>query len=146
MVLRQALFRSNSFNTTESKDYFINPNCFGDDLAGWFVAELKGRNIKVQPEPGQEDFGWYIVFEHKGVEYNLLMGFRQGEEQSQEGDWLLWIERTGIVNALLGRRKRIPAEVALIIHKLMSQSPIIRDIRWFEEEDILEEKPSSIPA
>ena len=33
-------FRSSAFNTTESKDYFINECCFGDDAARWIIERL----------------------------------------------------------------------------------------------------------
>jgi hypothetical protein len=32
-------FESTAFNMAEPKDYFINPCCFGDDVATWLAAE-----------------------------------------------------------------------------------------------------------
>ena len=57
-----ATFKSNLFNSTETKDYFINPNCFGDDVAKWLLQELRAKGIKTDKEPGQEDFGWFFDF------------------------------------------------------------------------------------
>lgn len=36
-------FESTAFNMAEPKDYFINPCCFGDDLAKWLIDELANR-------------------------------------------------------------------------------------------------------
>jgi hypothetical protein len=57
-------FKSSAFNTSEPKPYFINPGCYGDDVAKWLTRELRGRGFKTDEEPGQEDFGWYFNFEH----------------------------------------------------------------------------------
>ena len=57
-----AVFESRAFNHTEPKEYFINPCCFGDDLARWLMEELAQQGIGVDDEPGQEDFGWYFEF------------------------------------------------------------------------------------
>ena len=40
-------FRSSAFNTTQPKDYFINPGCFGDDVAKWLMGELRAPVTKV---------------------------------------------------------------------------------------------------
>ena len=42
-VLRNVVFRSDAFNTSETKDYFINECCFGDDLARWLIEQLRAR-------------------------------------------------------------------------------------------------------
>src|SRR5215204_1450671 len=33
-------FRSTRFNCTVPKDFFINPNCYGDDVAEWLSQKL----------------------------------------------------------------------------------------------------------
>jgi hypothetical protein len=34
-------FESTAFNMAEPRDYFINPCCFGDDVAIWLIGELR---------------------------------------------------------------------------------------------------------
>src|SRR5580700_9256202 len=34
-------FESTAFNLAEPKNCFINPCCFGDDLAKWLIGELR---------------------------------------------------------------------------------------------------------
>src|SRR5436309_11843745 len=55
-------FQSGVFNTTERRPYFINDACYGDDVARWIISELHLRGIPSDPEPGQEDFGWYVTY------------------------------------------------------------------------------------
>ncbi|HET6326867.1 MAG TPA: hypothetical protein VFG04_19470 [Planctomycetaceae bacterium] len=69
-------FQSSTFNTSEPRDYFINDCCYGDDLARWFIAELRGRGIRTDSEPGQEDFGWYLGFRVADTDYHLVLGHR----------------------------------------------------------------------
>jgi hypothetical protein len=54
-------FTSLLFNTSSQKAYFINPGCFGDDVAKWLADQL--RNQGHEDMPGQEDFGWYFIFQ-----------------------------------------------------------------------------------
>lgn len=130
-------FKSAAFNTTESKDYFINPCCFGDDVAKWLMAELKQRGFQTVGEAGQEDFGWYFTFQAGGIEHDFIIGFRPDEEESAEGDWIGWLERrTGLISSLFGGRKRgIQPAAAQAIHAVLTGSPQIQDVRWHERQD-----------
>ena len=58
-----ARFKSAKFNTTEARDYFINDNCFGDDLATFLREKLSARGIN-PVEPWQEDWGWQFETEN----------------------------------------------------------------------------------
>lgn len=50
-------FESTAFNLAEPKNCFINPCCFGDDLAKWLIGELRKHGLETDDEPSQEDFG-----------------------------------------------------------------------------------------
>jgi hypothetical protein len=39
-------FESTAFNMAEPKEYFINPCCFGDDVAEWLIGELPRQGPK----------------------------------------------------------------------------------------------------
>ena len=129
-------FKSSAFNTTASKDYFINPGCFGDDVAKWFMAELRTKGIETDKEPGQEDFGWYFNFALPEGKHCLVIGFRPGDDK-EEGTWIGWLERAcGFVGSLLGGRKRgISTSAVGAIQKVLSGSSKIRDIRWHVRSD-----------
>ena len=38
-------FESTTFNMSEPKEYFINPCCFGDDVATWLIGELRKQGL-----------------------------------------------------------------------------------------------------
>jgi hypothetical protein len=147
-IRRNFIFQSAAFNTTESKDYFINECCFGDDLARWIIERLKARGIHSESEPGQEDFGWYMTFRIGETDYDLVIGYRPGDE-GQLGDWMCTVERSaGLVGSLLGARKRgIQADALEALHSLLSTAPEISNLRWFTDDDYRsEENGQKTPA
>jgi hypothetical protein len=147
-IRRNFIFQSAAFNTTESKDYFINECCFGDDLARWFIERLKARGIHSELEPGQEDFGWYMTFRVGETDYDLVIGYRPGDE-GQLGDWMCTVERSaGLVGSLLGARKRgIEGDALEALYRLLSAAPEISNLRWFTDDDYRsEENGQKTPA
>lgn len=50
-------FRARLFENREPKPHFINPNCFGEDLAAWLLERLKASPLSFSA-PIQEDYGW----------------------------------------------------------------------------------------
>src|SRR6267378_7831977 len=119
-------FNSKAFNMVEPKDYFINPCCFGDDVAKWLINELRKQGVKADEQPGQEDFGWYLNFEITGKGHTLVIGHRPSGE-SEAGIWIGWLERnTGFIGSLFGGRKRgIQPSAIQAIHRILSDSALI---------------------
>jgi len=128
-------FESSAFNTTESKQYFVNPRNYGDDVAKWMIAALQKAGVQTDDEPGQEDFGWYFEFRVPEGQHCAAVGFRPGDPAPQ-GCWIAWIERSrGLLGSLSGGRQRgIAASAAAAIHATL-QSAEIRNIRWHEKKD-----------
>ena len=56
------LFKTNRFNLSKVGEHFINPCCFGEDLAAWLRIKLSERDVEVR-EPYQEDWGRLEAFE-----------------------------------------------------------------------------------
>lgn len=142
-------FESTAFNMTDSKDYFINPTCFGDDVAKWLIGELRKEGVETDEKPGQEDFGWYLNFETKGMAHTFVIGHRPTGE-SEAATWIGWLERSrGFIGSLLGGRKRgIQLTAVEIIHRILSRSPLIRGVRWHFQRDFdkgYEESGASSP-
>ena len=129
-------FESTAFNMDEPKEYFINLCCFGDDVAKWIIGELRKQGVKADEKPGQEDFGWYLNFEVAGSGHCLVIGHRPTGE-SEAGTWIGWLERgRGFIGSVLGGRERgIQPLAAEAIHKVLSSSPLIRDVRWHFQRD-----------
>jgi hypothetical protein len=129
-------FESTAFNMTEPKDYFINPYCFGDDVAEWLMRELRKQGARTDERPGQEDFGWYLNFEAAGVGHTFVIGHRPRGE-TELGTWIGWLERKrGLIRSILGSRKRgIQAAAAQAIHQILTGSPVVHDVRWHFQRD-----------
>ncbi len=126
-------FESSAFNTTEPREYFINPNCFGDDLAKWLLAALRRAGLKADEEPGQEDFGWYFDFTVPEGEHCVVVGFRPGDPAPQ-GCWIAWLERSrGFLGSLFGGRQCGIAPSAVAALHAALQAPEIRNLRWHEK-------------
>jgi hypothetical protein len=131
-----ATFRSSAFNSSVSKPTYVNPECYGDDVAVWLMAQLRARGLEADQEPGAEDFGWYSRFNHNGKRYCAVVGYRPGDG-ANEGEWVVWLEReVGFLGSLLGRRDRaIQLETARLLHEVLSASEDLRDIRWHFKRD-----------
>ena len=128
------VFRTTAFNTTTQKPYFLNPGCFGDDVSRWMIAALRQRGVKTAEEPGQEDFGWYMLFEVDGQEHCFVLGYRPGDTE-HEGDCIGTLERSrGLVGSLLGRRQiGVNPKAVQLVHELVSGLPDVSDICWHHE-------------
>jgi len=126
-------FRSTTFNCTESKDYFINDCCFGDDVARWLIHQLRSRGVRTADEPGQEDFGWYFTFYVGTTEHCFVVSF-QPNDPSTGDQWLGWVERhKGLLGSILGGRKRgILPEAVQMIDVALKESPDIQRVTWYE--------------
>jgi hypothetical protein len=128
-------FESSAFNARESKDYFINPGCFGDDLARWLIAALRRAGLATDDEPSQEDFGWYFEFKVPEGEHCIVVGLRPGDPEPQDC-WIAWLERSrGFLGSVFGGRQRgIAPSAAAALHAAL-QAPEIRNVRWHEKKD-----------
>src|SRR5690242_1220000 len=99
-------FESTAFNMTKPRDYFINPCCFGDDVAGWIISQLRKQGIRTDEKARQEDFGWYLNFVADGIDHTLVIGHRLTGE-TEAGTWIGWLERKhGFIASISGGRMR----------------------------------------
>jgi hypothetical protein len=130
-------FKSDAFNRSEAREYFINPNCFGDDVARWLIKRLREASVDTDGEPDQEDFGWYFNFSVPEGRHCCVLGYRPGDADDPDGEWIASLERSrGFLGSLFGRRDHeiAPSAVAAI-HGALSDSTEIRDIRWHRKQD-----------
>jgi hypothetical protein len=130
-------FESTAFNMAEPKDYFINPACFGDDVAMWLIDELRKQGLTTDEKPGQEDCGWYLNFDVAGTAHTLVIGHRPAGE-TEAGTWIGWLERRrGFLGSLVGGRDRgIQPAAVEAIDRLLSNSSLVRDVRWQFRQDL----------
>jgi hypothetical protein len=123
-------FHNSRFNTSESRDYFINPCCFGDDVARWLIAQLRGEGYETDEAPGQEDFGWFFNFTVSFHKHCLVIGLQPGDDD-EEATWIGWVELSRrFTPSLLGRDGGVESAAVNAIHKALSAAPSTRNIRW----------------
>lgn len=124
-------FKSDAFNTTVPKEDFINPTCYGDDVCRWLAGQLQAKGVKCEKESGQEDFGWYLLFQVGDVEHCLVVAY-QAMQPPSSGYWIGEVERhRGFILSILGARTLGISESAVTaIHGVLSGSDQIHDVRW----------------
>ncbi len=133
-------FRSDVFNRTEPRDYFINDCCFGDDVCLWLIKQLRACGLRTADAPGQEDFGWYFRFHVGEVEHSFVLGLSEGDTP---GDtfWRGWLERpAGSFASILGRNERGVHQAACdAIHDVLTSCDRIHHISWHIPDDLDDE-------
>jgi hypothetical protein len=113
-------FRSDTFNTTVVRPYFMNALCFGDDVAQHIVFELQNQGYYAE-SPAQEDFGWYFRFAVSGKPHLFVIGRRP-----VEGDWLGSIERV----PFLFVKRTVDPEASLAIASALRDETVFQQVRW----------------
>jgi hypothetical protein len=121
MNRKDILFTTSRFNASKVGDHFINPCCFGEDLAAWLQTKLRDKGIDAS-SPGQEDWGWYVYARYEGAGYFLGMNVNETDApgNADDGEWRImgerkrsfWqrIRKQGLItkdDALLGLIRRI---------------------------------------
>jgi hypothetical protein len=98
------LFETSRFNLSRVEEHFINPCCFGEDLAFWLRTKFAEKDIG-SAQPYQEDWGWELPVPHGGDAYYLCMSGNRDESATNkdDGEWRIivqkrrsfWQRRTG---------------------------------------------------
>jgi|RhiMethySRZTD1v2_1073278.scaffolds.fasta_scaffold28848_2 hypothetical protein len=127
------VFSCDAFNTSEERPYFLNPGCYGDDVAAALIAALRTQGIATDDAPDQEDFGWYFDFD-VSEPHSFVIGYRPASG-AQPGVWIGSVERArGFVGSLLGRRRHgVRAEALRAVHEAVSALPQVSAIAWHAE-------------
>jgi hypothetical protein len=125
------LFKTSRFNLSKVGEHFINPCCFGEDLAAWLRVKLVDRNIEVF-QPYQEDWGWELPAKDGSDSYYLCMSGNSDESSTnrEEGEWRIIVEkRRSIWQRLHGNGKIVADDrMVRIIEELLSSESTIRDV------------------
>jgi hypothetical protein len=125
------LFETDRFNVSTVKEHFINPCCFGEDLAEWLRQELIKKGITTST-PGQEDWGWYLFVEQRSARYFVgFTGFhRAGALEANDGEWRIMVEtRRTVWEWLRGRNRITPTNpFVLLIEDLLHEQGDVRNV------------------
>ena len=125
------LFKTSRFNLSKVGEHFINPCCFGEDLAAWLRFKLIERDIEVR-QPYQEDWGWELPVMHEGHSYYLCMSGNADESSSNkdEGEWGIIVEKKRSIGQRLRGGGKITENDKMVstIERILCAEPTIRQV------------------
>jgi len=125
------LFETSRFNLSRVGPHFINPCCFGEDVAGWLRERLRSEGWEVT-EPDQEDWGWYVEASRDGASYTLGLGGIPNDEDggSDEGEWRVMVTKhRSLIDRLRGKNRLIEDEPILtLIESVLRSEPEHRNV------------------
>ena len=125
------LFKTSRFNLSKVGEHFINPCCFGEDLARWLRLQLEEKNV-FATQPYQEDWGWELSVTHSNDSYYLGMSGNADDSaaNSDEGEWRIIVEKRRSIWQRLTGKGKIAADDALVvlIENILSRQPDISNV------------------
>ncbi len=125
------LFKTNRFNLSKVGEHFINPCCFGEDLAAWLRIKLIERNVEVR-EPYQEDWGWELPAMSEGDSYYLCMSGNSNESSANndEGEWRIIVEKKRSLGQRLRGTGKITSNDKMVstIEEILCAESTIREV------------------
>jgi hypothetical protein len=132
MNARDVLFRTQRFNLSIAKAHFINPDCFGEDLAAWLRDKLvhKGKDV---PQLGQEDWGWYLKVKCNRESYFLGMNgipIETDQNQKDFGEWRIIVKKNRSIGQWFNNGGEISPddEMLILIEEILRAEPDFEDV------------------
>jgi hypothetical protein len=126
------LFETSRFNLSVPGAHFINPTCYGEDVAAWLRERLAAHGVRASA-PGQEDWGWYLDAEHDGRAYLLGVGGNADDAPGapDRGEWRVIVEkRRTLVERLTGRGRLADDEpIVLLLRRILEAEPGLANVR-----------------
>jgi hypothetical protein len=108
-------FVTDKFDVSKERVNPINP-IPGESLLLWLKSRVNPPQSFSHPEP--EDWGWYSYMDINGRTY--LIGCSASEEESEEREWVLQIEKQrSVVEKVLGKEKMLPDDDCLLAIKAL---------------------------
>lgn len=127
----RVIFRTCRFNLSKVGEHFINPCCFGEDLAAWLRTKLTEKGIETR-QPYQEDWGWELPATRGSDSYYLCMSGNSDESSTSkdEGEWGIIVEKKRSILQQVRGRGKIAAndKMASMIEAILRAEPNIRDV------------------
>src|SRR5689334_14857927 len=94
MALRdQIAIRSDAFEHRRVQPHFINPCCFGEDLATWLQAQLAhlATHGFAISEPIQEDYGWGLWAEKGKDSFWIALSYCGIGPTEEPAEWIVTV-------------------------------------------------------
>jgi hypothetical protein len=125
------LFKTNRFNLSKVGEHFINPCCFGEDLAAWLGIKLRECDVEVR-QPYQEDWGWELPAVDGNDSYYLCMSGNSDKSSTDEddGEWGIIVEKRRSIGQRLRGTGRIAANDKMVrrIEEILRRELTIREL------------------
>jgi hypothetical protein len=125
------LFKTDRFNLSKVGEHFINPCCFGEDLASWLRIKLSEQGVQVR-EPYQEDWGWELPAMQESDSYYLCMSGNSDESSTNKdaGEWGIIVEKRRSIGQRLRGVGKIAANDKMVktIEEILRAEPTIREV------------------
>jgi hypothetical protein len=123
------LFRTSLFNLSKVHEHFINPCCFGEDLADWFGDRLTPKGVQTST-PYQEDWGWELPVKLGADSYYLCMSGNADRPGNNEGEWRIIVQkRRSIWERLTGRGKiTVDDPLLKLLEQILSREPNVTKV------------------
>jgi len=132
MNANSLLFQTNQFNLSRVGEHFINPCCFGEDLAAWLQVKLAALGVETKP-PYQEDWGWELPASLPNDSYYLCMSgnSRESPADKDDGEWRIIVEKKRSIGQRLTGRGKITSSDDMIrmLEEILKAEPTIREVR-----------------
>lgn len=126
------LFKTDRFNLSRVGEDFINPCCFGEDLAAWIRQKLIELGVETK-NSYQEDWGWELPVRNEDRTYYLCMsGNSDGSAASpDEGEWRIIVEKKRSLSERIGAKGKITVNNSLfrLVKNILSNESSFRDVR-----------------
>jgi hypothetical protein len=127
------LFKTGRFNLSKVGEHFINPCCFGEDLATWLRQRLIERQVEAR-EPYQEDWGWELPAKSGDQSYYLCMsGNADGcAANPDEGEWRIIVEQKRSISQRIKGKAKITTDDGKVrlIKEILDREPTIREVHF----------------
>jgi hypothetical protein len=95
---------SDRFEHRIVQPHFINPCCFGEDLANWLREQLRGlsrQGFEID-EPLQEDYGWGFWLRKGRSKYWLALSYVGVGPTEYPAQWVVSVTHSGFLAFLRG--------------------------------------------
>lgn len=123
---------SDRFEHRIVQPHFINPCCFGEDLAKWLCEQLRGlsrQGFEID-EPLQEDYGWGFWLRKGRSKFWLALSYVGVGPTEEPAQWMVSITHSGFLAFLPGRADL--DGIRTIEENINAAIDASDDIRWVE--------------
>jgi hypothetical protein len=134
---RSVTFKTRVFANKEPQPHFINPRCFGEDVAAWLLQQLQNSSWSLS-EPIQEDYGWGFWAKVDKNTYWVAIGIMDEAIGADIGEWCVTVADDPGLNLIRRLFHKSPPgellDLCRAIDAALHDNPDIAEIQWWSNE------------